>query len=67
MHNFWGPVPAFVCSWVYVVALRPAEVAIILLTFAEYFAQPILDLLDICASESQENVKKIVAILALGI
>lgn len=64
LHRFWGNVPAFVCSWVYVIALRPAEVAVIILTFAEYCVQPILDALKI--EENLDIVKKIVSILALG-
>lgn len=64
LHKFWGPLPSFVCSWVYVIALRPAEVAVIILTFAEYLVQPVLDVL--CTLVPLENVKKIVAILALG-
>lgn len=39
-HKFWGPVPSFICAWIYVVILRPAEVAIIVMTFAEYATQP---------------------------
>lgn len=66
LHKFWGAVPSFVCSWVYVVALRPAEVAIILLTFAEYFTQPILDLVGITDPASGDNVKKLIALLALA-
>ncbi|CAH2234897.1 jg23508 [Pararge aegeria aegeria] len=37
MHKFWGPLPSFICAWIYVVILRPAEVAIIVLTFANKF------------------------------
>ncbi|KAI5636768.1 amino acid permease domain-containing protein [Phthorimaea operculella] len=40
MHKFWGPLPAFSCAWIYVVILRPAEVAIIVMTCAEYSIQP---------------------------
>ncbi|XP_045776167.1 b(0,+)-type amino acid transporter 1-like isoform X1 [Maniola jurtina] len=40
MHKFWGPLPSFICAWIYVVILRPAEVAIIVMTFAEYAIQP---------------------------
>lgn len=41
-HKFWGPLPSFICAWIYVVILRPAEVAIIVMTFAEYAIQPFL-------------------------
>ncbi|XP_052756479.1 b(0,+)-type amino acid transporter 1-like isoform X1 [Galleria mellonella] len=40
IHKFWGPLPSFICAWIYVVILRPAEVAIIVMTFAEYAIQP---------------------------
>lgn len=64
LHKFWGPVPSFICCWVYVIALRPAEVAVIILTFAEYCVQPVLDALEI--GGQQDQAKKLVAILALG-
>ncbi|KAG6442539.1 b(0,+)-type amino acid transporter 1 isoform X2 [Manduca sexta] len=40
IHKFWGPLPSFSCAWIYVVILRPAEVAIVVMTFAEYAIQP---------------------------
>ncbi|CAH0728158.1 unnamed protein product, partial [Brenthis ino] len=39
-HKYWGPLPSFICAWIYVMILRPAEVAIIVMTFAEYAMQP---------------------------
>lgn len=66
-NRFWGPLPAFICSWVYVMVLRPAEVAVIIMTFAEYAIQPFsnaigLDLLD----DSHKNwVIKLVSLLTL--
>lgn len=26
-HKLWGPLPSFVCAWIYVLFLRPAEIA----------------------------------------
>lgn len=66
LHPFWGNLPAFLASWIYVVVLRPAEVAVIVLTFAEYFCQPILDALCIKDFIIGDHLKKLVAILALG-
>ncbi|KRT85553.1 Amino acid permease, partial [Oryctes borbonicus] len=66
LHKFWGNLPAFIASWIYVVVLRPAEVAVIVLTFAEYFCQPILDVLCIKDLVLGDHVKKLVAMLALG-
>lgn len=66
--KFWGPLPAFVCAWVYVMILRPAEVAIIILTFAEYSIHPFHKVLGLDNLSEQENANiiKIVALLALG-
>ncbi|XP_044734569.1 b(0,+)-type amino acid transporter 1-like [Chrysoperla carnea] len=66
LHPFWGPLPAFICSWVYVVVLRPAEVAVITLTFAEYICQPVIDHYHI-DKNSIENVKMYIALGALGL
>lgn len=41
LHDYLGQLPAFICSWVFVFLLRPAEVAVISLTFAEYVVQPL--------------------------
>lgn len=62
LHKFWGNLPAFIYSWVMIFIIRPAEVAVIILTFAEYFCQPLLDYLCI----KDERIIKAVAILALG-
>ncbi|XP_054264038.1 b(0,+)-type amino acid transporter 1-like [Macrosteles quadrilineatus] len=64
LHGFWGPLPGFVFIWVVVLILRPAEAAIIILVFSEYVYQPLAPAA--CAQHSQ-LVKKIIALLALGI
>lgn len=64
--NFWGPLSAFVCSWIYVLFLRPAEIAVILLTFSEYSFEPFHHLLGDMSKEDQKNLVKIFALLALG-
>lgn len=69
MHKFWGPLPAFVCAWVYVVILRPAEIAVIVLTFAEYTLQLIapwigLENLD---AQANDNILKLVSLIGLGL
>ncbi|CRL02918.1 CLUMA_CG015850, isoform A [Clunio marinus] len=68
-HRFFGPLPAFLCAWVYVMVLRPAEIAVIILTFAEYSIQPLNSLPNMSQlSESDlRNITKLVALLALGI
>lgn len=67
LHKFWGHLPAFTASWVYVALLRPAEVAVIVLTFAEYVVQPIRDALGMCENQQEiaNHAKKLTAVVAL--
>ncbi|XP_050538422.1 b(0,+)-type amino acid transporter 1-like isoform X3 [Daktulosphaira vitifoliae] len=65
MHKFWGPLVSFVYSWVAIMYVRPAEVAIIILTFAEYFIRPI-SLVMLIDPNNEVLLNKIVSILALG-
>lgn len=67
LHRYAGQIPAFICSWVYVVLLRPAEVAVVMLTFAEYSVQPFSMYISDMPDESMFRLKKIIAILALGL
>ncbi|XP_076623187.1 b(0,+)-type amino acid transporter 1 isoform X2 [Colletes latitarsis] len=67
LHRYAGQIPAFICSWVYVVLLRPAEVAVVMLTFAEYSVQPFSGYLADLPEASMQRLKKIIAILALGL
>jgi solute carrier family 7 (L-type amino acid transporter), member 9/15 len=66
--GLWGPLPAFVCAWIYVMILRPAEIAIIILTFAEYSIQPFHKALGLenLTEEQNKHIIQIVALLALG-
>ncbi|XP_014354855.2 b(0,+)-type amino acid transporter 1 [Papilio machaon] len=62
IHKYWGPLPSFICAWIYVVILRPAEVAIIVMTFAEYAIQPFtLDL----ESNYKDTAIKLASLAAL--
>ncbi|XP_075982897.1 b(0,+)-type amino acid transporter 1-like [Anticarsia gemmatalis] len=63
-HKFWGPLPAFICAWIYVVILRPAEVAIIVMTFAEYAIQPFTEDLN---PEYKDTAIKLTSLAALFI
>ncbi|XP_043287112.1 b(0,+)-type amino acid transporter 1-like [Venturia canescens] len=67
LHKWGGQVPAFVCSWVYVMVLRPAEVAVVILTFAEYSIQPFSSLIENLPPESMYSLKKLIGLLALGL
>ena len=67
-NKFWGPLPSFVCAWVYVMVLRPAEIAVIILTFSEYSIQPFHNALGLAEMNEtdKKNIIKLVALLALG-
>jgi len=66
--RFWGPLPSFVCAWVYVLVLRPAEIAVIILTFSEYCIQPFHNLLGLAEMSAGDrlHIIKLVSFLALG-
>lgn len=65
LHKFWGPLPSFVYSWVCIMYTRPAEVAIIILTFTEYFVRPFSLWLSLTL-DTENTMKKIVSIITLG-
>ncbi|PSN40526.1 b(0,+)-type amino acid transporter 1 [Blattella germanica] len=67
LHKFWGPLPSFICSWVYVMVLRPSEVAIIILTFSEYICRPLEFYMGQIPEESRDWVKRLIAISALSL
>ncbi|XP_053665280.1 b(0,+)-type amino acid transporter 1-like [Anopheles marshallii] len=68
-HSYWGPLPSFICAWVYVMILRPAEIAVIILTFAEYSILPFRHLLGLeeMPAEDLQLLIKLIGILGLGI
>lgn len=66
MHKFWGRLPAFLYSFIMIAIVRPAEVAVIILTFSEYVCQPVLDTICLQNVEDRNTIKKIIALLALG-
>ncbi|CAL1680734.1 unnamed protein product [Lasius platythorax] len=67
LHPYAGQIPAFICSWIYVMLLRPAEVAVIILTFAEYSVQPFSGYLSNLSNDSMATLKKLLAIMALAV
>uniref|UniRef100_A0A1B6FK86 b(0,+)-type amino acid transporter 1 n=1 Tax=Cuerna arida TaxID=1464854 RepID=A0A1B6FK86_9HEMI len=68
LHKFFGPLPSFLYVWVVVLILRPAEVAIIVLTFAEYIYSPIASAISAELTYfKQELLKKLIGTLALGV
>jgi amino acid transporter len=66
LHKFWGPLPCFVCALIYVFVLSPSASAVIVMTFSEYVCQPFEYHMGGLTRESQNTVKKIIAILGLG-
>lgn len=67
LNAYAGQIPAFICSWIYVMLLRPAEVAVIILTFAEYSVQPFSGYFCNLSDDSTATLKKLIAIIALGL
>nr|CAH7757669.1 unnamed protein product [Callosobruchus chinensis] len=67
VHKFWGHLPAFVYSWIMILVIRPAEVAILVLTFSQYLCQPILDTLCMKDAADTDKMIKSLAIAALGV
>lgn len=68
MHPYWGRLPSFVCSWIYIMVLKPAEVAVLVLTFAEYTIEPIAGMIGYhnMSYYHQQTLKKLIGILTLG-
>ena len=56
IHRFFGPIQAFLYSWVSVLVMRPATFAVIALAFAEYATEPFFD-----ACGPPEFIKKMLA------
>lgn len=47
--------------------LRPAEVAVVILTFADYILQPFIDLIPNMSTDSIQLLKKLIAIMGLAL
>ncbi|XP_021921609.1 b(0,+)-type amino acid transporter 1-like isoform X3 [Zootermopsis nevadensis] len=65
LHKFWGPLPCFICAFIQVCIINPTAGAIMVLTFSEYICQPFVGYMNGLTLESQDIVKKIIAILGL--
>lgn len=67
-HSFWGPVPGFLYSWISILLLRPASMAVGCLSCASYTVYPLLASLQLCLPEgTEEYLIKLTAILYAGI
>lgn len=67
LHAFWGPLLGFVFVWISVLILQPSGCAVICLTFAEYTCQATSQYCGGLSQERKEIVKKLIALLALGL
>jgi len=67
LHPFWGPLPAFLYSWLSVLLLSPAGTAAGCMSCATYTLSPILVSLDVCLEKEEKDLLlKLAAILYLG-
>ena len=67
LHPFWGPLPAFLYSWLSVLLLSPAGTAAGCMSCATYTLSPILASLDVCLEKEEKDLLlKLAAILYLG-
>ena len=57
----FGPMPAYLFSWVSTLVLKPSQLAIICLSFAKYAVEAF-----VTECEPPDIVVKLVAILAIG-
>ena len=68
LHPFWGPLPAFLLSFLAILLLRPAGMATGCLSIATYTVYPLLAALGICLDESNQQILlKLTALLFLGL
>lgn len=67
-NSFFGPLPSFICAFIYVLVLRPAEIAVIVMAFAEYSIEPFGQILNLKTMDpyTKKIIIKLVSFLALG-
>ena len=56
LHRFWGPLPAFLYSWINVLLLRPLTYAIGCLSVAAYTIVPLMTALQVCPNNFPQDV-----------
>jgi L-type amino acid transporter 9 len=66
LHKFWGQLPCFVCALINVFVLSPSAAAVIIMTFSEYVCQPFTYHMCGLTQQSQDTIKKTIAVLGLG-
>lgn len=64
----WSYTNFLLTEKIFVLVLRPAEIAVIVLTFAEYSIQPLMPVLGMTdmSFDDQQKVIKLIALLGLG-
>lgn len=67
LHKFWGPLPSFIYVFINVCVQNPTSAAVIILTFSEYVCHPFAHQMSGMTPESQDLVKKMIAIVTLGL
>jgi len=66
LHRFWGPLPAFLYSWINVLLLRPLTYAIGCLSVAAYTIVPLMTALQVCPNNfPQDDVIQLTALVCL--
>lgn len=65
-HRFWGPLPAFIYSFVVIIFVRPVEVVVVVLTSAEYIVELIKDFVCIENSDDIDMAKRFIAFVELS-
>lgn len=65
LHKFWGPLPGFVYSFVYVVVACPVATAISMLISAEYLIQIVLYFVCIEDTNSITYAKRMIALVEI--
>lgn len=66
MHKFWGPLPAFLLSFTVILFVRPVEVAVVVLTSAEYIMELVKYYVCIEDPDDIELAKKFIAFVELS-
>lgn len=66
---FWGELPAFLCSWTYLLVLKPAVCAVIIMTCAEYAIEPFSATIGLHELDESDKrtVIKLLAVMFLAI
>lgn len=66
MNPSWGPLPAFIYSFVVILLVRPVEVVVVVLTSAEYIVELIKDFVCIENSDDIQMARRFIAFVELS-